>query len=56
MSEPMLVSVVALCGWLVLMLYGYRSYRISGRKTLTMVLIWLGIFIVAILGFSALMQ
>jgi hypothetical protein len=52
MSEGALVSLVAMVGWLVLMIFGYRSYRVDGRKTLSMVMIWLGIFILVILAFT----
>lgn len=40
-----LVLLVSATGWLVLAIYGYRSQRVSGRKTLVMAAIWLGIFL-----------
>lgn len=46
-----LVSIVALAGWLILALSAYRSFRLSGRKTLTYILIWASIFLAAALVF-----
>ena len=51
--ELQLVSIIALGGWLILALSAYRSYRMSGRKTLTYLLIWSSIFLLVILLFSA---
>jgi hypothetical protein len=48
-----LVSIVALAGWLVLALSAYRSYQISGRKTLMYVLVWTSIFLAVALVFAA---
>jgi hypothetical protein len=50
---PELLSIIALAGWLVLALSAYRSYEMSGRKTLTFVLIWVSIFIVVVLIFAS---
>ncbi len=52
MSEYALVSLVAMLGWLVLVAFGYRSFRVDGRKTLSMVMIWLGLFVLVILAFT----
>jgi len=48
-----LVSIIALAGWLILALSAYRSHRLSGRKTLTFVLIWASIFLAVALLFAA---
>jgi hypothetical protein len=39
------VSLVALLGWLVLALSGYRAYRVGARKTLLMATAWVGLFL-----------
>ena len=49
------LSLVALTGWLVLMIAGYSSYRLNWSKTVTMALIWFGIFF-AVAGVIALVQ
>ena len=46
-----LVSLVALAGWLILALSAYRSYQVSGCKTLTYLLIWASIFFAVALVF-----
>ena len=48
-----LVSIVALAGWLILALSAYRSHRVSGRKTLTYILIWGSIFLAMAMVFAA---
>lgn len=48
-----LPSLVAMVGWLILVVSGYRSYRVSGRTTLTYVLIWASAFGLAALVFGA---
>lgn len=52
MSEGAIVSIVAMVGWLVLMLSGYRSFKVDGRKTLMMAGIWLGVFLFVFIAFS----
>ncbi|WEK48381.1 MAG: hypothetical protein P0Y56_01550 [Candidatus Andeanibacterium colombiense] len=37
--------LMALVGWLVLALAGYSSYRLHWKKTVTMALAWLAIFV-----------
>jgi hypothetical protein len=44
-SQWQTVSLVALVGWLILVASGYASYRVGARKTVTMALIWLAIFL-----------
>ena len=43
-GEAQWVSIVALAGWLILMLGAYRSYRIDTSRTIRMALIWAAIF------------
>ena len=45
MSEAGWVSLIALAGWLILMLGAFRAHRIGGRKTLVMALVWGAIFL-----------
>jgi len=47
-----IVGIVSVLGWLVLAISGYRSHRVSGRKTLLMAAAWIGIFGVLILLLS----
>lgn len=54
MNEFGIVHLVALAGWLAMVIAGYRSFRVGGRKTVTMILIWASIFLGAALLFSAL--
>ena len=56
MNENQVMSLVAMTGWLVLMLAGYRSYKVNGTKTLTMALIWMAIFAFVLLVFSMVMN
>ena len=44
MNEYSVVSLIAMIGWLILMGAGYSSYRVSGKNTVTMVLVWAAIF------------
>jgi len=39
-----IVAIVSVLGWLVLAVSGYRSHKVSGRKTLMMAAIWIAIF------------
>jgi len=43
-QSPDMLSIVALCGWLVLALSSYAAYRFNLRKTVTMALAWAAIF------------
>jgi hypothetical protein len=47
------VSLVALSGWLILMLGAFRSHRIGGRRMLTMALAWGSIFLLVTAVISA---
>lgn len=49
------IYLIATLGWIVLLVFGYRSYRVDGRRTLSMIMIWLGIFILMILLFALFM-
>ena len=53
MSEGQIISLVAVIGSLILVGSGYRSYCVGGRKTLTMVLIWIGAFLLAAAAFGS---
>ena len=44
MSEGAVVSLIAMLGWLVLVLSAYRSYQVDVSKTIRMALIWASIF------------
>ena len=44
MSDASLVSIVALVGWLVLVLGAYRSHQVNMSKTIRLALIWGCIF------------
>ncbi len=45
MNEYGWVSLIALTGWLVLMIGAYRSYRADAKKTWLMVVAWMGLFL-----------
>lgn len=45
MSEMTTVSLVAMIGWLLVMVMGFASFRLSWGKTAQLALIWLGIII-----------
>ena len=49
------LSLVALSAWLVLMIASYSSYRLHWSKTVTIALVWFGIFF-AVAGVIALVQ
>lgn len=44
MTEANTVQIIALVGWLVLMGGAFASYKLSWKKSLTMVLAWVAIF------------
>ena len=44
MNEYALVSIIALVGWLILMLSSFASFRLGWSKTIQMALVWLAIF------------
>ncbi|MCB2065386.1 MAG: hypothetical protein KDE15_01950 [Erythrobacter sp.] len=52
MSDGSLVSVVALLGWLALMIASYRSYKVDTSQTVRMALIWACIFVAVAFVFS----
>jgi hypothetical protein len=45
MSEFAIISVIALVGWLVLVLGAYRAHRVGMQRTVIMSLIWGGSFL-----------
>ena len=44
LGEAQWVSIVALAGWLILMLGAYRSYQVDTSKTIRVALTWAAIF------------
>ena len=44
MGEVQWVSIIAMVGWLVLVLGAYRSYKVDTGKTIRMALTWAAIF------------
>lgn len=52
MSEGQILSVVALLGWLVLALSGYRAHKMKASETVRMILIWASIFMGVAFVFS----
>ena len=53
MSAPGWFSLIALAGWLILVLGAYRAHREGGRKTLVMALAWGAIFLLVTAIISA---
>lgn len=51
-GEAHWVSIVALAGWLVLVLGAYRSHRVDTGKTIRMALMWGAIFAAVAFVFS----
>ncbi|MXO58860.1 hypothetical protein GRI89_04810 [Altererythrobacter salegens] len=49
--KPDALSIIVLVGWLILVVAGFRSYRVSGRKVLLYGVIWASIFIAVALVF-----
>ncbi|MBO9604046.1 MAG: hypothetical protein J7496_16215 [Novosphingobium sp.] len=47
--------LIALVAWLVVMIASYSSYRLHWKKSVTMALIWLAIFI-GVAGLVAMIQ
>jgi len=45
MSGNNWVSLIALTGWLVLVLSSYRAHRVGAGKTVVMATAWLAIFL-----------
>ena len=52
MTEMGIASIVAMLGWLVLVIAGYRSYQLGASKTIQLILIWSAIFVTVGLLFS----
>lgn len=44
MNDAALVSIVALVGWLILVIGAYRSHQVGMSQTIRMALIWASIF------------
>lgn len=43
-GETQWISIVALAGWLILVLGSYRSYQVNASQTIRMALIWGAVF------------
>lgn len=56
MSTYTIVSLVAMTGWLILMLSALASYRLGWGKTAQMALVWLAIFVGGTLLVGLLME
>ena len=52
MSQAALISIVALAGWLVLVVGAFRARRVGARKTVVLALTWAAIFVAAALAAS----
>lgn len=55
MNEGAIVSLIAMLGWLALMVASYRSYQVNASQTIRMVLIWASIFVGVAFLFSVFM-
>lgn len=53
MNQWQVVSVIALVAWLFLALLGYRTRQVSGKNTALMAVVWIGIFGLIALVFTA---
>lgn len=53
MTETGIVSLIAMIGWLVLVLGAYRAHRVGMQRTVVMVLIWGAIFLFVAMIFTA---
>ena len=49
MNEYALLSIVAMAGWLILMMGSFASFKLGWSKTIQMALIWAAIFVGATL-------
>lgn len=44
-SQGQLIALVALLGWLILVVSGFASFRLGARQVVKMVLVWAAIFV-----------
>lgn len=44
-SQDQVMSLVALIGWLILVVSGFASYRLGARQVIRMALVWAAIFV-----------
>lgn len=54
MNQWQVISVIALVAWLVLAIGSYRSRQISGKRTVLMAVVWIGLFGLIAMIFTAL--
>ena len=45
MNDYALISIVAMVGWLVLMMSSFASFKLGWSKTIQMALVWAAIFV-----------
>ena len=56
MTSDNWVSLIALVGWLVLVLNALRARRLGARKITVLGLVWLAIFLLTVGAFTAIGQ
>ena len=44
-SQGQVISLVALIGWLILVVSGFASYRLGARQVIRLALVWAAIFV-----------
>lgn len=44
-SQGQMISLVAMVGWLILVVSGFASYRLGARQIVRMALVWAAIFL-----------
>jgi fucose permease len=52
MNEYQIVSIISLVGFLILMVSGLASHKLSMKKGVTMALVWAAIFAIVVLFIS----
>ncbi len=51
-SQGQMISLVALVGWLVVVASGFASFRLGARQVVRMALVWIAIFLGALVVVS----
>jgi hypothetical protein len=44
-SQGQMISLVAMIGWLILVVSGFASFRLGARQVVRMALVWAAIFV-----------
>ncbi len=52
MTEVGIVSLIAMIGWLVLVLGAYRAHRVGMQRTVVMALVWGSVFLFVTMIFT----